>query len=45
MEKLIEHRPPLDKLGFWKRPAVPQRTDPSLMMHSVAQTHAVDARV
>ncbi len=25
MEKLIEHRPPLDKLGFWKRPAIPQR--------------------
>ncbi|KAM5354211.1 hypothetical protein ACJ41O_000861 [Fusarium nematophilum] len=24
MEKLIEHRPPLDKLGFWKRPAIPQ---------------------
>lgn len=25
MEKLIEHRPPLDKLSFWKRPAIPQR--------------------
>ena len=24
MEKLIEHRPPLDKLSFWKRPAIPQ---------------------
>ncbi|KAK4233025.1 hypothetical protein C8A03DRAFT_39296, partial [Achaetomium macrosporum] len=24
IEKLIEHRPPLDKLGFWKRPAIPQ---------------------
>jgi hypothetical protein len=24
VERLIEHRPPLDKLSFWKRPAVPQ---------------------
>ncbi|KAL4969277.1 uncharacterized protein BDV14DRAFT_210461 [Aspergillus stella-maris] len=24
MEKLVEHRPPLDKLSFWKRPAFPQ---------------------
>ncbi|OGM45322.1 hypothetical protein ABOM_006404 [Aspergillus bombycis] len=26
IDKLIEHRPPLDKLGFWKRPAIPQLT-------------------
>jgi hypothetical protein len=25
IEKLIEHRPPPDKFGFWKRPAIPQR--------------------
>lgn len=25
IDKLIEHRPPLDKLSFWKRPAIPQR--------------------
>lgn len=25
MEKLIEHRPPPDMFGFWKRPAIPQR--------------------
>ena len=25
MDKFIEHRPPLDELGFWKRPAPPQR--------------------
>lgn len=25
IEKLIEHRPPLDKLSFWSRPAIPQR--------------------
>lgn len=24
IEKLVEHRPPLDNLSFWKRPAVPQ---------------------
>lgn len=24
IEKLVEHRPPLDKLSFWKRPAIPQ---------------------
>ncbi|KAG4254148.1 hypothetical protein FPRO06_11440 [Fusarium proliferatum] len=24
MEKLIEHRPPPDMFGFWKRPAIPQ---------------------
>ncbi|KAE8420152.1 hypothetical protein BDV36DRAFT_307202 [Aspergillus pseudocaelatus] len=24
IDKLIEHRPPLDKLSFWKRPAIPQ---------------------
>ncbi|KAK0722628.1 hypothetical protein B0T26DRAFT_228208 [Lasiosphaeria miniovina] len=24
MDKFIEHRPPLDELGFWKRPAPPQ---------------------
>ncbi|KAL4927873.1 uncharacterized protein BDV17DRAFT_282326 [Aspergillus undulatus] len=24
IEKLVEHRPPLDKLSFWKRPAFPQ---------------------
>ncbi|RSM12703.1 hypothetical protein CDV31_006170, partial [Fusarium ambrosium] len=24
MEKLVEHRPPLDDVGFWKRPAIPQ---------------------
>jgi hypothetical protein len=24
IEKLIEHRPPLDSLSFWKRPAIPQ---------------------
>lgn len=24
IEKLVEHRPPLDGLSFWKRPAVPQ---------------------
>lgn len=24
IEKLVEHRPPLDNLAFWKRPAVPQ---------------------
>ncbi|KAI1122935.1 hypothetical protein F5Y10DRAFT_286645 [Nemania abortiva] len=24
MEKLVEHRPPLDELSFWKRPAIPQ---------------------
>lgn len=26
IDKLIEHRPPLDILGFWKRPAIPQGT-------------------
>ncbi|KAE8351976.1 hypothetical protein BDV28DRAFT_149485 [Aspergillus coremiiformis] len=26
IDKLIEHRPPLDELGFWKRPAIPQLT-------------------
>ncbi|KAM0249758.1 hypothetical protein ACHAP5_002627 [Fusarium lateritium] len=26
IEKLIEHRPPPDKFGFWKRPAIPQLT-------------------
>ncbi|GAB1195674.1 hypothetical protein APSETT444_004936 [Aspergillus pseudonomiae] len=25
IDKLIEHRPPLDELDFWKRPAIPQR--------------------
>uniref|UniRef100_A0A0D2Y5A2 Uncharacterized protein n=1 Tax=Fusarium oxysporum (strain Fo5176) TaxID=660025 RepID=A0A0D2Y5A2_FUSOF len=25
MEKLIEHRPPPDMFGFWKRPAIPQQ--------------------
>ncbi|KAF5025922.1 hypothetical protein F66182_1957 [Fusarium sp. NRRL 66182] len=24
MERLIEHRPPPDRFGFWKRPAIPQ---------------------
>ncbi|KAI1111526.1 hypothetical protein F5Y14DRAFT_424848 [Nemania sp. NC0429] len=24
MDKLVEHRPPLDELSFWKRPAIPQ---------------------
>ncbi|KAI1424342.1 hypothetical protein F5Y12DRAFT_797314 [Xylaria sp. FL1777] len=24
IEKLVEHRPPLDELSFWKRPAIPQ---------------------
>lgn len=24
IEKLVEHRPPLDDLSFWKRPAIPQ---------------------
>ncbi|KAI3332064.1 hypothetical protein HD806DRAFT_179608 [Xylariaceae sp. AK1471] len=24
IEKLVEHRPPLDGLSFWKRPAIPQ---------------------
>ncbi|KAL4784227.1 hypothetical protein BJX76DRAFT_357191, partial [Aspergillus varians] len=24
LEKLVEHRPPLDSLSFWKRPAFPQ---------------------
>ncbi|KAH7134603.1 hypothetical protein B0J13DRAFT_560762 [Dactylonectria estremocensis] len=24
IEKLVEHRPPLGKFGFWKRPAIPQ---------------------
>ncbi|KAM0425121.1 hypothetical protein ACHAPT_009681 [Fusarium lateritium] len=24
MEKLVEHRPPLEEVGFWKRPAIPQ---------------------
>ncbi|KAF5855783.1 hypothetical protein ETB97_008444 [Aspergillus alliaceus] len=28
IDKLIEHRPPLDKLGFWKRPAIPQHGRP-----------------
>lgn len=26
IDKLIEHRPPLDGLTFWKRPAIPQLT-------------------
>ncbi|RAL11933.1 uncharacterized protein BO97DRAFT_478319 [Aspergillus homomorphus CBS 101889] len=26
MDKLIEHRPPLEDLGFWARPAIPQLT-------------------
>lgn len=25
IDKLIEHRPPLDNMPFWKRPAIPQR--------------------
>ena len=25
LDKFIEHRPPLDKLSFWKRPTTPQR--------------------
>ena len=25
LDKLIEHRPPLDDLSFWKRPTTPQR--------------------
>lgn len=25
LDKLIEHRPPLDNMSIWKRPAVPQR--------------------
>lgn len=25
MDKFIEHRPPLDEVGFWKRPTPPQR--------------------
>ncbi|KAK6528282.1 hypothetical protein TWF281_009528 [Arthrobotrys megalospora] len=24
IEKLVEHRPPMDKMSFWKRPAIPQ---------------------
>lgn len=24
MDKLVEHRPPLDEMSFWKRPAIPQ---------------------
>ena len=33
IEKLVEHRPPLDKLSFWKRPAVPQ-----LQLHMYSKT-------
>ena len=25
MDKFIEHRPPLDEVGFWKKPSPPQR--------------------
>jgi len=25
IDKLIEHRPPIDDVGFWKRPMPPQR--------------------
>lgn len=25
IDKLIEHRPPIDNVGFWKRPMPPQR--------------------
>ena len=25
MDKLIEHRPPIEDVGFWKRPTAPQR--------------------
>ncbi|GIJ86992.1 hypothetical protein Asppvi_005891 [Aspergillus pseudoviridinutans] len=33
IEKLIEHRPPLNKLGFWKRPAIPQQVALSKFDH------------
>ncbi|RYC56450.1 hypothetical protein CHU98_g9750, partial [Xylaria longipes] len=33
IEKLVEHRPPLDELSFWKRPAIPQ-----LKLDSVTQS-------
>ncbi|KIN07110.1 hypothetical protein OIDMADRAFT_67317, partial [Oidiodendron maius Zn] len=33
IEKLVEHRPPLDNLSFWKRPAVPQ-----LQLHAYSKT-------
>lgn len=33
IEKLVEHRPPLDKLSFWKRPAIPQ-----LQLHKYNKT-------
>ena len=25
IDKFIQHRPPIDKVGFWKRPTAPQR--------------------
>ncbi|TGJ84461.1 hypothetical protein E0Z10_g4333 [Xylaria hypoxylon] len=36
IEKLVEHRPPLDELSFWKRPATPQLELKSVSKSGVA---------
>jgi hypothetical protein len=45
LDKLIEHRPPLDDLSFWKRPTTPQRRQNHFIDGTNAKFHSLASKV
>lgn len=44
IDKLIEHRPPLDDVLFWKRPTTPQRRQKYQVEAIHAELHSVTSK-